>query len=82
MLHWWTTISLYNFNRRDKQLASCAAEAKAKRTIFLLLYSLYEFIYKFINCSFHVYIVENVEHCGGEPEQTDTGYYVIDHAVM
>ena len=23
-------------------------------------------------------ILENVEHCGGEPEQADTGYYVID----
>ena len=22
--------------------------------------------------------LENVEHCGGEPEQADTGYYVID----
>ena len=24
------------------------------------------------------YILENVEHCGGEPEQAETGYYVID----
>ena len=23
-------------------------------------------------------ILENVEHCGGEPEQADTGYYVTD----
>ena len=23
-------------------------------------------------------ILENVEHCGGKPEQADTGYYVID----
>ena len=23
-------------------------------------------------------LLENVEHCGGEPEQADTGYYVID----
>ena len=23
-------------------------------------------------------ILENVEHCGGEPEQADTRYYVID----
>ena len=22
--------------------------------------------------------LENVEHCGGEPEQADTGYYVTD----
>ena len=25
-----------------------------------------------------LYILENVEHCGGEPEQADTGYYVTD----
>ena len=24
-----------------------------------------------------VYILENVQNCGGEPEQADTGYYVI-----
>ena len=24
------------------------------------------------------YVLENVEHCGGEPEQADTGYYVTD----
>ena len=23
-------------------------------------------------------ILENVEHCGGEPEQADTGYYVTN----
>ena len=23
-------------------------------------------------------ILENVEHCGDEPEQADTGYYVTD----
>ena len=23
-------------------------------------------------------LLENVEHCGGEPEQADTGYYVTD----
>ena len=26
----------------------------------------------------HPYLLENVEHCGGEHEQADTGYYVID----
>ena len=25
-----------------------------------------------------IIILENVEHCGGEPEQADTGYYVTD----
>ena len=24
------------------------------------------------------WVLENVEHCGGEPEQADTGYYVTD----
>ena len=23
-------------------------------------------------------VLENVEHCGGESEQADTGYYVTD----
>ena len=37
-----------------------------------------------VNTAIHVQvftvtsILENVEHCGGEPEQADTGYYVTD----
>ena len=25
-----------------------------------------------------LFALENLEHCGGEPEQADTGYYVTD----
>ena len=33
-----------------------------------------QYIYMYITRE----ILENVEHCGGEPEQADTGYYVTD----
>ena len=29
----------------------------------------------FINSNMVILPLENVEHCGGEPEQADTGYY-------
>ena len=31
-----------------------------------------------MNRLLRIILLENVEHCGGEPEQADTGYYVID----
>ena len=42
------------------------------------MYTVMHIYEMYLNLYVHCIILENVEHCGGEPEQADTGYYVTD----